>query len=303
MNSRSRFAGSALSSYISIMRLGAHTSIAGGLHKAIELSKTFNGTALQIFSKNNNQWTGKPLTDKAVDQWSQAVSESPIPLEATAIHDSYLINLCSNNPDTFGKSYTAFVDEHRRAERLGIRLMIFHPGAAMDKDRDSAIAIIAEQVNKVHEETTTLSTISVLETTAGQGTTIGYRFEELADIIDKIDDKNRVAVCLDTCHVYAAGYDISTEDGYHETMETFDGLIGLDKLVLFHLNDSKRELGSRVDRHEHIGKGHIGEVAFRMLMTDDRFAEVPKIIETPKSTDLHEDVENLDLLRSFVPDS
>ncbi|MGE3799963.1 MAG: deoxyribonuclease IV [Candidatus Kapaibacterium sp.] len=283
------------------MKLGAHTSVAGGLHKAIERSKTFGGTALQIFSKNNNQWVGKPLTDQLVEQWFQAVSESPIDLADIAIHDSYLINLCSPNLETFNKSYDAFVDEHRRAERLGIKLLNFHPGAAIDRDRGSAIAIIAEQINRVHEETHDCSTISVLETTAGQGSTIGYRFEELADIIEQVEDKKRIAVCIDTCHIFAAGYDIRTESGYRETIEEFDGVIGLDYLVLFHLNDSKRELGSRVDRHEHIGKGMIGEVPFRMLMADERFAEIPMVIETPKSADLHEDVENLDLLRSFIP--
>lgn len=163
------------------------------------------------------------------------------------------------------------------------------------------MAIIAEQINRVHEETDDCSTISVLETTAGQGSTIGYRFEELADIIEQVDEKKRIAVCIDTCHIFAAGYDIRTESGYRETIEEFDGVIGLNYLALFHLNDSKRELGSRVDRHEHLGKGMIGETPFRMLMADERFAEIPMVIETPKSADLHEDVENLDLLRSFIP--
>lgn len=283
------------------MKLGAHTSMAGGLHKAIERSETFNGTALQIFSKNNNQWVGKPLTDEGVEQWFQAVSSSPFELEDIAIHDSYLINLCSPKPETFARSFDAFIDEHQRAERLGVRLLNFHPGAAMDREREHAIDIIAEQVNKVHEETKGYSTISVLETTAGQGTTIGYRFEEIAAIIDRIDDKERAGVCIDTCHIFAAGYDISTERGYEETMEEFDAIIGFDYLMLFHLNDSKRELGSRVDRHEHLGKGKIGETPFRMLMADERFAHLPMVIETPKGPDMLEDIENLDLLRSFIP--
>lgn len=163
--------------------------------------------------------------------------------------------------------------------------------------------IIAEQVNKVHEATSDCKSISVLETTAGQGSTIGYRFEELKTIMDQIDDKDRMGVCIDTCHVFAAGYDISTESGYEEMFEEFDALIGLDYLMLFHLNDSKKECGSRVDRHEHIGQGFIGETPFRMLMADDRFRETPMVIETPKSDDLHEDVENLTLLRSFIPTS
>lgn len=283
------------------MKLGAHTSVAGGLYKAVERSAIFGGTALQIFSKNNNQWSGKPLTDEIADAWFQSLADSPIAPEAVAIHDSYLINLCATNEETFHKSYDAFLDEHYRAERLGVRLLNFHPGAAMERDRESAIGVIAEQINRAHEATEGFSTISVLETTAGQGTTIGYRFEELAEIICRIETKDRIAVCLDTCHVFAAGYDISTEKGYEETMSEFDTLIGLDRLVLFHLNDSKRECGSRVDRHEHIGKGQIGETAFRMIMADERFADVPKVIETPKGAEMIEDIENLDLLRSFIP--
>jgi deoxyribonuclease IV len=157
-------------------------------------------------------------------------------------------------------------------------------------------------MNRAHEETAGLGTISVIETTAGQGTTLGYRFEEIAEIIRQIDDKSRVAVCLDTCHVFAAGYDIASEQGYRDTFEEFDALIGLEKLVLFHLNDSKTAFGSRVDRHEHIGKGTIGEGAFRMLMADERFVDVPKVIETPKGgKDFEMDIENVALLRSFVP--
>jgi deoxyribonuclease-4 len=153
----------------------------------------------------------------------------------------------------------------------------------------------------VHEATAELDTISVIETTAGQGSTLGYRFEEIAGIIRLVDDKQRIAVCLDTCHVFAAGYDIRTEKGYEEMMAEFDAIIGLDRLVLFHLNDSKAEFGSRVDRHEHIGKGKIGETPFRMLMADPRFSATPMVIETPKGKDLREDVENLELLRSFIP--
>ena len=163
--------------------------------------------------------------------------------------------------------------------------------------------IVAEQMNKVHEATKGYSTISVIETTAGQGTTLGYHFEEIARIMKQIDDQSRVAVCIDTCHIFAAGYDIRTEKAYEETMAKFDAVIGLNNLVLFHLNDSKTEFGSRVDRHEHIGKGAIGETGFRMIMADERLAHIPKVIETPKGKDLKEDIMNLDLLRSFIPES
>lgn len=283
------------------MNIGAHTSVAGGLYKAVERSETFQGTAIQIFSKNNNRWSAPPLDEEAVSLWRSALASSPI--ESVAIHDSYLINLCSPDPTTLARSIDAFIDEHTRAAQLGIRLLNFHPGAACGRDRGEAAAIVAENINRAHEATVGMDTVSVIETTAGQGTTLGYRFEEIATIIDGIDDKRRVAVCIDTCHVFAAGYDIRTRDGYEAMFDEFDALIGLDRLVLFHLNDSKAAFGSRVDRHEHIGKGAIGEEAFRMLMADERLIDIPKVIETPKGKDMTEDVENLALLRSFIPAS
>lgn len=283
------------------MILGAHTSVAGGLHRAVERSQTFAGTALQIFSKNNNRWAAPPLDTDAIEQWQSALAGSPIPLSAVAIHDSYLINLCSPDETTLSRSIEAFIDEHRRAGQLGVRLLNFHPGAACGRDQESAIALVAQNINHAHEATQGLDTISVIETTAGQGTTLGAKFEEIAAIIAQIDDQSRVGVCLDTCHVFAAGYDIRTEYGYHEMIEEFDSLIGLERLLLFHLNDSKASLGSRVDRHEHIGKGKIGEEGFRALMADERFTNVPMVIETPKGKEMLEDIENLNLLRSFVP--
>ncbi len=283
------------------MILGAHTSVAGGLHLAVERSQTFGGTALQIFSKNNNRWAAPPLAPEAIQQWQSALLDSPIPLSAVAIHDSYLINLCSPDETTIGRSIEAFIDEHRRAAQLGVRLLNFHPGAACGRAPESAIALVAENINHAHEATQELDTISVIETTAGQGTTLGARFEEIAAIIAQVDDQSRVGVCLDTCHVFAAGYDIRTERGYREMIEEFDALIGLKRLLLFHVNDSKATLGSRVDRHEHIGKGKIGEEGFRALMSDERFAAVPMVIETPKGKEMLEDIENLNLLRSFVP--
>jgi deoxyribonuclease IV len=284
------------------MRIGAHVSVAGGLYKAFERSEAFGGTAIQIFSKNNNRWSAPPLPDDQVALWQQGLQASPIG-NAVAIHDSYLINLCSPDPITYERSLEAFIDEHRRAAQLGVRLLNFHPGAAVGRDRQSAVAIVAERMNIAHEATDGLDTISVIETTAGQGSTLGWRFEEIAEIIRQIDRSERVAVCLDTCHVFAAGYDITTEGGYHDTIAAFDATIGLDRLLLFHLNDSKGALGSRLDRHEHIGKGQIGEEAFRLLMSDERFVGVPKVIETPKGKNFEEDVTNVALLRSFVPAS
>jgi deoxyribonuclease-4 len=285
--------------YVAPMKLGAHTSVAGGLYRAIERSTAFDGTAVQIFSKNNNRWEAPPLTDDQIAQWKGALAGSPI--EAVAIHDSYLINLCAVDDVTFARSLAAFADEHRRAAALGIPLLNFHPGAACGRDRDEAIALVGESINRVHEETAGLDTISVIETTAGQGTTLGHRFEEIAAMIDLVDDKRRVAVCVDTCHLFAAGYEIHTDAGYDRVFEEFAAVIGLERLVLFHLNDSKATFGSRVDRHEHIGKGQIGEHAFRRLMADERFADVPMVIETPKGKDFAEDVVNIALLRSFIP--
>lgn len=283
------------------MLLGAHTSTAGGLSKAITRSEVFQGTALQIFSKNNNQWSAPPLDEAVLAAWHE-VADS-FPLDAIAIHDSYLINLCSTNEVTYERSLEAFIDEHRRAAQLGIRILNFHPGAAVGRDRGDALKIVAERINQAHEATADLDTISTIETTAGQGTTLGYRFEEIETIIEGVDDRGRVGVCIDTCHVFAAGYDIRTEQGYLDMMEEFDARIGLDYLLLMHLNDSKTDFASRVDRHEHIGKGSIGETPFRMIMNDERLRGVPKVLETPKGKEMLEDIENLTLLRSMVAPS
>ncbi|MBL0331488.1 MAG: deoxyribonuclease IV [Chlorobiota bacterium] len=281
-----------------VQALGAHTSIAGGLHLAIENSRIFNGTALQIFSKNNNQWQGKVITHEMIDLWNEALSKSPI--REIAIHDSYLINLCSPDDSTLEKSKEAFLDEHLRAEMLGIRLLNFHPGAAVTRSLAESISLVAENINIIHDKTKNQRTISVIELTAGQGTTLGSKFEEVAEIINLIEDKNRVGVCIDTCHIFAAGYDIRTKLSYEKTIEEFDKIIGLNNLKLIHLNDSKQGLGSRKDRHEHIGKGNIGIDGFKFIMQDNRLIDVPMVIETPKEKELLEDIDNIKLLRSLA---
>lgn len=279
------------------MLLGSHISIAGGLPRVIERARVIGATAIQIFSKNNNRWTAPAFTAEQLRAWEEAAAG--FPRSAMAIHDSYLVNLCSPDQTTLTRSYDAFVDEHRRAAQLGITLLNFHPGSARGRTREAAIALVADAMNRAHEETDGSGTISVIETTAGQGSALGGRFEEIAAIIDAVHDKSRVAVCMDTCHVFAAGYDIRTEAGYESTMQEFDAVIGLNRLALMHLNDSKAPLGSNVDRHEHIGRGRIGETAFRMVMTDSRLENVPMVLETAKSSDMHEDIENLELLRGF----
>ena len=199
----------------------------------------------------------------------------------------------------YEQSRQAFEDELRRCEELGVRALVFHPGSHGGKGEPEGISRIAESLNVVHESTPSFHTLTTLECTAGQGSALGYRFEHLRDIIDQVVDKRRMAVCLDTCHLFAAGYPIDTEMGWGETMQRFEDIVGFARLVAVHVNDSKRERGSCVDRHEHIGKGRIGTIAFRMLMNDHRFHNIPKILETEKSDDMHEDVENMNFLRSL----
>jgi len=275
--------------------IGAHQSIAGGIYKAFERAKQAGCRALQVFTKNSNRWKAGPLTAEDIANYKTAASKSNI--RHVIAHDSYLINLCAVDPVILQKSREAFVDELQRCESLGIRFLNFHPGAHVGAGEEAGIRGIIESLNRAHERTPGCSVLSVLETTAGQGTVLGHRFEQLQEIIDGVDDPDRMAVCIDTCHIFAAGYDIHSASGYRETMKKFDEIIGFDRLVAMHFNDSKKPLGSKVDRHEHIGSGYIGEEGFRLLMQDDRLKNIPKILETPKSEDLHEDIANLKLLR------
>jgi deoxyribonuclease IV len=278
--------------------LGAHMSIAGGVHKAFERGASIGCTTMQVFTKNSNQWAAKPLNGQDIQYYRAAEAKARIfPLVA---HAAYLINLCATNSSTLRKSRRAFEDELRRCEALGIRALIFHPGSHIGAGEEQGMKRIAESINIAHRKTQGFHVFSALETTAGQGTALGYRFEHLKQIIDLVDERNRMAVCLDTCHLFAAGYDISTLQGWEDTITKFDEIVGLDRLVAVHVNDSKNRLGSRVDRHEHIGKGTIGLIAFRMLMNDPRLNNIPKILETEKSEDMHEDVKNMDTLKSLM---
>jgi deoxyribonuclease-4 len=273
-------------------------SIAGGVHTAVERGISTGCTTMQMFVKNNNQWRGKELTDEDISTYKKLLQESSI--GPVVVHDTYLINLCATDKEILRKSRTALKDELDRCEMLGVEYLNFHPGSHIGAGEKEGIKRIAESLNTIHDQTLGYGVRSVLETTAGQGTEIGYRFEQLREIIDLVDDAERMAVCVDTCHIFAAGYDIATERGYEKTFEDFDAIIGLGRLAAFHVNDSKREFGSRVDRHEHIGKGAIGKIGFRLLMNDDRFRTVPKILETPKGPEMKEDVKNMRLLRSLV---
>jgi deoxyribonuclease-4 len=273
-------------------------SIEGGVHKAVERAASVGCATMQMFVKNNNRWKGAPIAEEDASTYKALLSKARI--GPVVVHDTYLINLCASDPLILKKSREALKDELDRCELLGVKYLNFHPGAHMGAGEKEGIKLIAESLNIVHEQIKGYNVKSVLEVTAGQGTNIGYTFEQLKAIIEQVDEQERMAVCIDTCHVYAAGYDIATEKGYEKTFEEFDAIIGLDRLVAFHVNDSKKELGSRVDRHEHIGKGTIGKEGFRFLMNDPRFTNIPKILETPKGSDMREDVENMKVLRGLV---
>ncbi len=276
--------------------IGAHVSIAGGIHKAIERGTLLQCSAIQIFLKNSNQWKAKPLA--APDQVLFREAQRNSAIKAVVAHDSYLINLASPNRQLQQKSLTAFIEEMKRANFLGVPYLVLHPGAHMGAGVAEGISKIARALRRALKMVGPPVRI-LLENTAGQGSCLGDRFEHLADLLEQISS-DRAGVCLDTCHLFAAGYDIRTEKGYAETMREFDRLVGLQHIAAFHVNDSKKDLGSRVDRHTHIGQGFIGLEAFRCLINDERFAAVPKILETPKGPGIEEDLMNLATLRSLA---
>ncbi len=278
--------------------LGAHTSIAGGVSKAVELAEKLGFTAMQIFTKNNNRWFAKPLDEKEIEAFKTKLKKSHIKFVVS--HDAYLINLCATNIDVLKKSRRAFLDELERCELLGIPHLNFHPGSHTGAGEKEGIKLIAESINIAHDKTKGYKVSSMLETTAGQGTAIGYRFEQLQGIIELVEDKGRMTVCIDTAHIFAAGYDIKDPKNFKKVIKEFDEIIGLERLKCFHMNDSKKPLGSRVDRHEHIGKGLIGLEGFANIMNDRRLKKIPKILETPKGKEHLEDVENLAVLRSLI---
>jgi deoxyribonuclease IV len=276
--------------------IGAHMSIAGGLYRALERGRQVNCRAVQIFLKNSNQWSAKPLTEQ--DRKLFGDNQKNFDIVSVVAHDSYLINLASPDETLYQKSIHAFTEELNRASFLGIPYLVLHPGAHMGAGVSAGISRIASALNHALEAVAPSVTV-LLETTAGQGSSLGHRFEELAAIMEKIKDRNRIGVCLDTCHAFAAGYDLRTPDAYKATMDEFNRLIGIENIRVFHVNDSKKELGSRIDRHAPIGEGFIGLEAFRFLINDPRFSHIPKILETPKGTGFQEDERNLATLRSL----
>ena len=278
--------------------LGAHMSIAGGVDKALLEGKKVDCDVIQIFTKSSRQWAAQPYSKEEIQNFLTNQKETGI---ITVIaHDSYLLNLGSPDEGLRKRSVRAFVDEMERCETLSIPYLIAHPGAHVGSGEEEGIKTIARSLDDIHASCPGYNVRIALEITAGQGSNLGYRFEQIRDMIDATKESDRLRVCFDTEHAFAAGYDIRTREGYERTFGEFDKVIGLKRLAAFHLNDSKKEFHSRVDRHEHIGKGHIGVEAFRLLMNDQRFWGIPMCLETPKGPDLKEDIENLTMLRSLI---
>jgi deoxyribonuclease-4 len=278
--------------------LGAHTSINGGVSTAVDLAEKLGFTAMQIFTKNNSRWYSKELSEKEIEKYKTRLKTSNI--KFVVAHDSYLINLCSKDPEILKKSRDSFLDELKRCKMLDIPHLNFHPGTHGGLGEDEGIKLIADSINIVHSKTQGFKVTSMIETTAGQGTAIGYKFEHLQKIIDLIDEKDRMTVCIDTAHIFAAGYDIKDPTNYKVVINEFDNIVGLERLRCMHMNDSKKPLVSKVDRHEHIGKGFIGIQGFTNIMNDKRIEHIPKILETPKGKEQLEDLVNLKLLKNLI---
>lgn len=280
------------------MFIGSHMSISGGLHKAFDHIQAVDGSALQVFTRNQRQWKIPPLTEAIIksftDAW-KAWGDYPV-----AAHDSYLINLASPKPEGEAKSLKAFTEELRRCEVLGIPWLVTHPGSHLGKGVEAGIERYARNLDHALEASETENVTVLLETTAGQGTNLGATFQELGDIMARSAHADRLGVCYDTCHTFAAGYDIRTPEAYAATMDEFDRFVGTGKIRFFHLNDSKTPLGSHKDRHDHIGKGALGTEAFANLLNDERFAAVGMSLETDKGDDLEEDRMNLAVLRGLI---
>jgi len=277
--------------------LGAHESVSKGIHFAFDRIARVGGESLQIFTRNQRQWTPKALQPEEIKNYRENWAEHGKMIVAS--HASYLINLATAKEELRLKSIAAFRAELQRCHELSIPYVVIHPGShggdGVDSGLERFITALDEAVGRADSDTMVL-----LETTAGQGTSLGSRFEELAFIRDHSRFQDKIGICLDTCHIFAAGYDIRTQEAYAETMTRFDRTIGLQHLHFFHLNDSKKDRGSRVDRHEHIGRGCIGLDGFRWLVNDGRFSNHPMTLETPKGDDLQEDIENLRILRGLI---
>ncbi len=279
-------------------KLGAHESIAGGVEKALARAQEVGCETLQIFVKSPNRWSSKPLAEKNILAFKEAVEETGIwPVFA---HSLYLVNLATPDEALWQKSLTALIDDLERSEQLGLPGLVLHPGSHRGAGEEAGIARIIAALDEIHSRLPGYQVQIWLETTAGQGDHLGYRFEQLRLMIDGVREPERLGVCFDTAHVFAAGYELRSREGYEATWAGFEAALGLDRLRAVHLNDSQKDLGSRIDRHEHIGQGLLGLEPFRFLLNDPRFTHLPMILETPKGPDLDQDRENLAVLRSLL---
>jgi deoxyribonuclease-4 len=276
--------------------IGAHVSASGGVENAPLNAAEINATAFALFTKNQMQWKAAPLSAKSIEAFKENCAANNLLPDYILPHDSYLINLGQPDEDTLDKSRAAFLDEMQRCEQLGLKLLNFHPGSHLGKiTEEECMVLIAESINIALSKTHGVT--AVIENTAGQGTNLGFKFEHLAYIIDRVEDKSRVGVCVDTCHTFAAGYDFLSAEGYEKVFADFERVVGFKYLKGIHLNDSKKALSSRVDRHESIGKGFVGIEFFKRFMNDPRFDNMPIILETPDETIWDEEIE---LLRKMI---
>lgn len=283
--------------------LGAHQSIAGGYASAVRRAAEAGCQVVQLFTKNNNQWLCKPIADEEAARFRAALAEMGV--SHPIAHDSYLINLASPDRELWLKSIDAFAEELQRAETLGLAYVVTHPGACTGISEAMGLRRVVWALDRVHARTRGLRARCLLETTAGQGTALGWRFEHLRRILDGVREPERLGVCFDTCHVFAAGYPLRSAEEYAQTMDAFDRTVGAGLIRAFHLNDSRKGLGSRVDRHAHIGRGELGLEPFRHLLADERFRHVPMYLETPKGIEEGEDLDivNLRTLRGLAGDT
>ncbi|MBR4646037.1 MAG: deoxyribonuclease IV [Bacteroidales bacterium] len=272
--------------------IGPHVSASGGVENAPLNAMQVGATAFALFTKNQRQWFSAPLSEKSIAAFKENLEKSGISTDYVLPHDSYLINLGSPDPDGLEKSRNSFLEEMQRCEQLGLKMLNFHPGSHLKQiTLEECLTRVAESINMALDKTHGVT--AVIENTAGQGTNVGFSFNHLAYIIDKVEDKKRVGVCLDTCHTYSAGYDLKTENGYQDTFKEFEEVVGFNYLRAIHLNDTKKDLGSRVDRHDSIGKGLLGMGFFERFMKDPRFDNMPLILETPDETLWAEEIQQL----------
>ncbi|MDR3551050.1 MAG: deoxyribonuclease IV [Candidatus Babeliales bacterium] len=277
--------------------LGAHMSIAQNFEHALQLGESIGCTAIQIFTKSNRQWVAKKISDQQAASFHEALKKTTI--KSVITHATYLINIGSPDSATSKKSTAALIDELERCALLTIPYLVLHPGASLKTNEQECLERIADNINEALAKTPHTTNL-LLETMAGQGSTIGNTFEQLALIREKVETKSRLGICFDTCHAFAAGYDFRTSQTYNKMWADFDATIGLTNLKAMHLNDSKKELGSHVDRHDDIGKGQLGLKVFELLVNDERFFDIPKILETPKTTGLLEDKKNMETIKSLI---